>query len=314
MPLDPQAQIILDRMAALGVRPAHTVSVEEARRMLQVARAAGEVVEAVARIEDRVIAGPGGDLPLRIYWPDEAGPLPILIGIHGGGWIRGDLDTYDATCRALCRQAGCLVVSVDYRLSPEARFPAALDDVEAALHWVANHAAELGGDPGRVAVGGDSAGGNLAAALALRNRDRGGPPIAFQLLVYPVTERNFETDSYRENAEGYFLTRDAMRYYWDLYLSDPADALNPYAAPLRAPDLTGLPPALVITAEFDPLRDEGRAYAARLQAAGVPVEERCYPGMFHGFFSRTAEIDLAREAVAQAAAALRAAFRSAARR
>ncbi|HEX2173887.1 MAG TPA: alpha/beta hydrolase [Dehalococcoidia bacterium] len=308
MPLDPQAQAALDRMAAAGLKPAHLVPVNVARRLMALMRPPGSQVEAVGRVEDRQIPGPGGDLPVRMYWPSGPGPFPILVYFHGGGWIRGNLDSHDGQCRSLTNQAGCLVVSVDYRLSPESRFPDAIEDAYAATRWAAAHGASLNGDPTRLAVGGDSAGGNLAAAVTLMARDRGGPPICFQLLIYPVTNYAFDTPSYRENAEGYVLTRDAMKYYWDLYLSSPADAGNPYASPLRATDFGGLPPALVITAQYDPLRDEGRAYAARLREAGVPVIDSCYEGVFHGFFGMAADLDKAKLAVAEAAAALRASF------
>jgi acetyl esterase len=200
------------------------------------------------------------------------------------------------------------VVSVDYRLAPETKFPGAADDCYAATVWAAQQAARINGDANRIAVGGDSAGGNLAAVIALMARDRGGPPLAFQLLVYPVTARDFATSSYRQNAEGYGLSLDSMRWYWDHYLQNPADASNPYAAPLVAQDLKGVPPALVITAEYDPLCDEGEAYARRLQAAGVPTTCSRYDGMIHGFFGMSAVLDKGKQAVAEACAALRQAF------
>ena len=259
-------------------------------------------------MEDRAIPGPGPEIPVRIYTPDGRGPFPLLVWFHGGGWVIGDLETADGTARRLAAQAGCVVVSVDYRLAPEARFPAAPEDCYAAAQWVAGNAGSINADPGRIAVGGDSSGGNLAAVVSLMARDRGGPPLVFQLLVYPVTSRDLDTGSYRQNGDGYVLGRDAMKWYWDLYLADDADASNPYAAPLLAKDLSGLPPALVITAEFDPLRDEGEAYAQRLQAAGVTATGSRYGGMMHGFFGMPAFLDKGGQAVAEASAALKEAF------
>jgi acetyl esterase len=250
---------------------------------------------------------------VRIYIPAGCGPFPVLVWFHGGGWVVGDLETADGTARRLTAQAGCVVVSVDYRLAPEARFPAAPEDCYAAAQWVAGNAESINADPGRIAVGGDSSGGNLAAVVSLMARDRGGPSLAFQLLVYPVTARDFDTGSYQQNGEGFALTTDAMKWYWDLYLRDDADASDQHAAPLLAKDLSGLPPALVITAEFDPLRDEGEAYARRLQAAGVTATQSRYDGMIHGFFGMPAFLDQGRRAVAEASAALKVAFSAKAR-
>ncbi|MDP8922907.1 MAG: alpha/beta hydrolase [Chloroflexota bacterium] len=305
MPLDPQARAFLDQMQAAGIRQAHELTVEEARAAtLARVRLAGGAPIPVDRVEDRSIPGPDGEIPVRIFAPASDEPLPVLAYFHGGGWIRGSIETHEAACREIANQARILIVSVEYRLAPEAQFPAAAEDCYAATPWLADHASELGGDGSRLAVGGDSAGGNLAAAVTLMARDRGGPPIAFQVLIYPVVEANFDTRSYTENATGYMLTRRDMQYYWDLYVPNPADRSNPYAAPLVA-DPHGLPPALVVTAEYDPLRDEGDAYAAKLRAAGVPVEHAVYPGMIHGFFSGFAAFDQGKAAVAQAARALR---------
>jgi acetyl esterase len=306
MPLDPQAKQVLEQIAALGLPPNHLVSPSQARiNMKSRPRAAGPEV---ARVEDRLIPGPGVDIPVRIYTPTGSGPFPILVWFHGGGWVVGDLDAADPTARHLAVGAMCLVISVEYRLAPETKFPGAANDSYAATVWAAQHAARFNGDPARIAVGGDSAGGNLAAAVALMARDRRGPSLAFQLLVYPVTSPDFDTASYRQNAEGYGLTRDAMRWYWDHYLQRPEDASNPYAAPLVAENLQGLPPALVITAECDPLRDEGEAFAKRLQAAGVPTTYSLYDGMMHGFFGMTAVLDKGKQAMAEACAALQQAF------
>ena len=236
------------------------------------------------------------------------GPFPILVFFHGGGFVIGDLDSMDAPCRALANRAGCLVVSVDYRRAPEHKFPTATEDCYAAVRWVAENAASLNGDSARIAVGGDSAGGNLAAVVALMARDRGGPPLRYQLLIYPATNHDFTTASCQENAEGYFLTTADSRWFWSQYLRDENDAANPYASPLRAEDLSGLPPALIITAEYDPLRDEGEAYAERLRQAGVAAEAKRYDGMIHGFFQMGAVIDRGKQAIEDAAQALRTAF------
>jgi acetyl esterase len=306
MPLDPQAKQVLEQIAALGLPPNHLVSPAQARlNMKSRPRAAGPEV---AKVEDRLIPGPRVELPVRVYTPAGTGPFPILVWYHGGGWVVGDLDTADPTARHLTVGASCVVVSVDYRLAPETKFPGAADDCYAATVWAAQNAARINGDPQRIAVGGDSAGGNLAAAVALMARDRGGLSLTFQLLVYPVIARDYSTASYRQNAEGYGLTLDGMQWYWDQYLQNPAEASDPYAAPLTAKDLKGLPPALVITAEYDPLCDEGEAYAKRLQAAGVPTTCTRYDGMIHGFFGMAAVLDKGQQAVAEACAALRQAF------
>ena len=306
MPLDPQAQVVLDQLAALGLPPNHTLTPEEARaNALARPRAVGPEV---AKVEDRTIPSSGAQVPVRIYTPEGTGPFPVLAWFHGGGWVLGTLDSSDATARHLAVEAGCVVVSVDYRLAPEAKFPLPFDDCYAATEWVARNAASINVDPNKIAVGGDSAGGNLAAAVALKARDQRGPSLSLQLLVYPVTAMDFNTGSYRQNADGYSLTTDGMKWFWAHYLSSDADAVNPYAAPAAAKDLTSLPPALVITAEFDPLRDEGEAYAQRLQAAGVATTSSRYDGMIHGFFGMPAVIDKAEQAISEASAALKAAF------
>jgi acetyl esterase len=306
MPLDPQAQQVIDQIAALGLPPAHMVSPEEARINSKARpRALGPEV---TKVEDRDIPGPDAPIPVRIYTPAGPGPFPILVWFHGGGWVIGDLDGADGTARHLTVGGNCVTISVDYRLAPEAKFPGPANDCYAATAWAAQHAASFNGDASRIAVGGDSAGGNLAAAVSLMARDRGEPALAFQLLVYPVTNRDFGTTSYEQNATGYLLSQDSMVWYWDHYLSDPADAANPYAAPMQAKDLSHLPAALVITAEYDPLCDEGEAYARRLQEAGVPTACTRYDGMIHGFFGMSALIDKGKQAIDEAASALRAAF------
>jgi acetyl esterase len=263
---------------------------------------------AIGLVKDLVADGPLGSIPLRLYRPAGVAAttaLPALIYFHGGGWVIGDLDTHDVLCRQLTAEARISVVSVDYRMGPEHKFPAAVDDAWAATRWVARHAADLTVDAGRLAVGGDSAGGNLAAVVALLARDHGGPALAFQSLVYPVTDVGTETPSYRQNGEGFMLTRDSMKWFFAQYLNSDADAADWRVSPLRAPSLAGLPPALVITAGFDPLRDEGEAYAARLREAGVRVDSVCYGGMVHGFVGMGKLIDTANRAVSFIAGALR---------
>lgn len=306
MPLEPQTKTLLDAMRASGASlDFGQMPASEARRKLAQTPIARENAEPVATVDDRTIPGPGGDIPVRIYTPHAAGPLPALVYFHGGGWVLGDLDGSDAQCRMLTNAVGCVTVSVDYRLAPEAKFPAPAEDCYAATLWVCENARALGCDSSRVAVGGTSAGANLAAAVPLMARDRQRPAIAFQLLVYPITDGGMNTQSYRENAEGYFLTSQAMDWFWGHYVKDDTDRAHPYAAPINAIDLGGLPPALVITAEYDPLRDEGEAYAARLREAGVPVACTRYDGTIHSFVSMAANLDVGKRAVKQIVGALR---------
>ncbi len=307
MPVDAQLQPLLELLASSGAPPITSLDPVSARALMANLRAGARVDEGPV-IADRTVSGPAGDVPVRTYTPPEGdGPFPLFVWFHGGGWVLGDLEDADPICRSLCLGAGCVVVSVDYRLAPEHPFPAGLDDCWAALAWAVQHAAELGVDAGRVAVGGDSAGGNLAAVVALLARDEGGPELCFQLLVYPVTDFDPTTPSMVENAEGYLLTAEMMRWFYDHY-TDPAERDDPRAAPLKAADLAGLPPALVLTAEFDPLRDEGEAYGRRLAAAGVPTTISRYDGLIHGFLSMTAFSERAAEAEVEAARALAAAF------
>jgi acetyl esterase len=308
MPLDPLAQTFLEQLAASGAPPLHELSVEQARQVIVELFGTQDAPEPVGTVADRMIPGAAGEIPIRIYTPHGQGPFPVLVYFHGGGWVIGNHEAYDPTCRALTNAAGCLVVSVEYRLAPEHKFPAAPQDCYAALQWVAAHAAELHGEAAHLAIGGDSAGGNLTAVVAQMARDRGGPPLVYQLLVYPVTDYRYDTGSYQENADGYLLTKDAMVWFWNHYLRSAADGNDPQASPLRAQNLCGLPSALVLTAEFDPLRDEGEAYARRLQEAGVPVTVKRYDGMIHGFFSLGKVFPQGQQAIQEAANGLRAAF------
>ncbi len=303
---DPQMKTILDQMKAAGWRPTHTLSVAEARQAFKSRIAKGAPV---ARTVDRAIPGPAGDIPVRIHWPAGTGPFPALVFFHGGGWVIGDLDTHDVTCRSLTNQAECVTVSVDYRLAPEHKFPAAVDDSYAATRWVADHAAELGVDASKIAVGGASAGGNLATVVGLMAIEEGGPALVFQLLIYPVTDAALDTSSARAvTSDEYPLTRADMEWFWRHYLRGDADRRHPYASPALAKSLAGLPPALVITAEIDPLCDEGERYAAALERAGVAAACTRYGGVTHGFVGMEALLDKGRAAVAESAAALRSAF------
>jgi len=309
VPLDPQARFVLDQLAALGGPPLHELAPTAARAAFDRLRspAPGEPVE---RIEERSVPGPDGDaIAVRLYAPADAARLgPALVYFHGGGWVIGNLDTHDNLCRALANRSGARVVSVDYRLAPESPWPAAPEDCYAVVRHLAERGAALGIDGSRLAVGGDSAGGNLAAVVALMARDRSGPALRHQLLLYPVVDHDFDRPSYSENADGYFLTRDAMRWFWDQYVADPARRHEAYASPLRAEKLEGLPAATVLTAEFDPLRDEGEAYAERLRGAGVTTTATRYDGQIHGFVSLLDVFDAGRRAVDQIGATLRTAF------
>ena len=306
MPLHPQAQAFIETINALDRPPLSEMTVAMAREGLRgLLPPSDEQIGAIADFE--LPGGDGQPVRARAYTPlaAHAGPLPLVMFLHGGGWIGGDLDSHDATCRALANASGCKVVAIDYRLAPEHKFPAGLNDCFAALRWLAEHAADLGIDARRIAVCGDSAGGNLAAAVALMVRDRGGPAIALQVLVYPVTHHAFDTPSYRTYGQGYLLTLEGMQWNWNHYLPDAAAGRDPLASPLLAPDLRGLPPALVIVAECDPLCDESEAYAKRLAEAGVAVDCKRYDGMLHAFFTLGQVFDDGRASVAYAGEALR---------
>jgi acetyl esterase len=308
VPLDPQLQAMRDQRERDNVPPLYTMSLTEARAAdLASIRASGGEPEPVNEVVNLTIPGPGGDLPLRLYRPAAGRPLPTLLYFFGGGWVLGTIDTADGVARSLANSAGALVAVVGYRLAPEHPFPAAVEDCYAAVRWVAGHAAEIGADPARLAVGGDSAGGNLAAGVALRARD-GGPPLAGQLLVYPNTDQLADDESMRAADDPFLFNRHSVAWYRQHYLADPGDAASPLASPLRAESLAGLPPALVITAEYDPLRDQGEAYARRLAGDGVQVELSRYPGMTHGFFTMAGTVDASRAAIEQAASHLRSWF------
>ena len=346
MPLDPDVKAALDRRAAAGGPAQYEVPPQELRaRQEALQRLPGPEVAAVS---DHAVPGPHGDVPVRVYVPavphpnplpggegnehalpegegstrdsrfrendgethgNGEGGLPVCMWFHGGGWIYGSIDSNDANCRELANKAGVIMVSVDYRLSPENKFPVPFDDSYVATAWAAENAASFGGDPSRLAVAGMSAGGNLAATIALRARDEGGPKLVHQALIYPVLDRDFDRPSYAENGAAYYnLSIEMVRYCWECYLSSEADGENPYARPMAADDLSGLPSAFVLTVQYDPLRDEGEAYAERLRGAGVPAEVSRYDGVVHGFFNAGIPFERTWEAIEEVAADLRKAF------
>jgi acetyl esterase len=309
MPVDPDIRRALEVREELGGEPLSAGTPQQARRAFrEVTLELRDPAQlpAVADLRETTVPGPEGPLAARVYRPEGAGdaPLPTLVFFHGGGWLFGDLDTHELQARSLCREVGAVVLSVAYRLAPEDPFPAAVQDALAATRWAAEHVGELGADPDRLAVAGDSAGGNLATVVARLARDD-GPPLAAQLLIYPVTETHGEHGSRVEFAEGYYLTRQDMEWFERHYegVANPAD---PDISPLRAADLSGLAPAFVVTAEYDPLRDEGEAYASALQAAGVPVVRRRFDGMIHGFFGFALTSPAAAQAVRDMCTELRA--------
>ncbi len=314
MKVHPQVQAVLDEVNALEAKSVWDTPIEETRAgfhalVVGLANPGPEV----AKVEDRAIPGPHGSIPVRIYWPNvpKAGQtLPVFVYFHGSGFVVLNIDSFDHVCRSLCLKANCIVVSVDYRKAPENKFPKPIDDAWAATKWVVGACKELSGDVNRIAVGGDSAGGCLATVVAQRAKAEGGPKLVFQLLIYPVTDTRRDTGSYEEFAEGYLLTADVMRWFFDCYFNSEDERATVTAAPTRAADLTGLPPALVITATHDPLHDEGVVYARNLMAAGVPTEHVDFEGQVHGFWTATARFDAATQAHDKAAAALRQAFSS----
>ena len=296
-PLHPQAEAFLKEMEILGAPAMETVPIEQVRADMEASIEGLGTPEPVPSVNDFEAKGPAGAIPLRVYGPEPGStPTSTLVFFHGGGWVAGSIATHDAYCRSLRNATEGAVVSVEYRLAPEHPYPAAADDGYAATRWVADHAEELG-VAGELVVIGDSAGGNLAAAVALMARDRGGPRLAAQVLIYPVIEADFETASYREHATGKRLTRAAMMHFWNLYAGPAEHRGAAYAAPSKATELEGTPPALVLVAGHDPLCDEGVAYAERLEASDVPTVLVRYDGMIHGFAHRTNLFDDARDAV-----------------
>jgi acetyl esterase len=307
--LHPQARALINLLIEKGVPPTHTLPYAEARRLYRERRAFTQPEpREVAQVRDLSAEGPHGPIPLRYYRPlgsDAAATLPALVYYHGGGWTIGDLDTHDTLCRELCNLSGCAVVAVDYRMGPEHRFPAAVDDSLAAARWVRRQAASLGVDASRLAVGGDSAGGNLAAVVSIAARDAGDLPIAFQLLIYPATDMRCGHASHTANGQGYVLTHDSIVYFHDHYIDDPKHDLDWRASPLLRGDLQDLPPALVLTAGYDPLRDEGLDYARALTQAGSRAAYVCFERQIHGFITMGRILDEANTAVALCAAELR---------
>jgi acetyl esterase len=305
--LNPQVQEYLHGLSEQGLPPLYRLPLAEARETYRDLSVPDEPPESVGSVTDRTISGPNGDIPIRLYRPTADGPRPALAFFHGGGWMLGGIETHDALCRALTNAADCVVVAVDYRLAPEHRFPDGLEDCYAATQWLADNAEAIGATPGALAVAGDSAGATLALGVSLLARDRGGPSIDYQVLAYPPADFGFETDSYEENAQGYFLTRKDMERFWSGYVRSELDGDHPYAAPLQADRLDGVPPTFLLTCGFDPLRDDGRALAERLDAAGVPIRHVQYGDMIHGFLTMLAdpELDRARAAIDEIGDAVR---------
>jgi acetyl esterase/lipase len=311
MPLDAIVKGLLDEMAANPTPKLWEITPPQGREMYRmIANTLDQQGISIGKVENMQIPGPAGQINLRVYTPVASGGtgLPALVFFHGGGWVIGDLETHDALCRSLANESGAKVIAVDYRLAPEHKFPAAPDDCYAATKWVETNAATLGIDPNRIAVGGDSAGGNLAAVVCQMAKQKGGPHLVFQLLIYPVTQMRANTDSMTSFAEGYFLERRTMDWFFDQYSDPSVDPTDPRISPLAAADLSGLPRAYIVTAGFDPLRDEGKAYADKLNRAGVAAVYVDYPSMIHGFFGMSAVLPQARQAIAEACTALRKAF------
>jgi acetyl esterase len=316
---DAQMQKVLDALKSLGVKPIEKLSPAEARQQPTPADAVKKVMKEQGMstapdpgvtVKDMSIPGPHGDIPIHVFTPEGKGPFPVMLYYHGGGFVIADTKTYEASPRALAKGANAIMVAVDYHQAPEHKFPAAADDAYAAYTWVLQHAAEINGDPKRVAVGGESAGGNLAAVVSQMARDKHGTMPVHQLLVYPMAGHDFNTPSYQRNADAKPLNKPMMEWFYKHYLSKPEDASNPYAVPLAAKSLKGLPPATIIAAEIDPLLSEGKTYADRLKNDGVKVTYKEYPGVTHEFFGMGKVVDKAKEAEDLAARELRQAFGS----
>jgi acetyl esterase len=313
MALDPQVEIILGLAKKANLPEIWQLTPDQGREQYLMRVNKLKFNEPIFRTEDRRIAGPGSHIPIRIYTPSEiktGEKLPVLMWFHGGGFVIGSLETHDSVCRMLANQADCIVVAVDYRLAPESKFPAAVEDCEAALKWVALHAVEFGGDSSCIAVGGDSAGANLATVIAILARDAAHPKLAFQLLIYPCTAPEPETASHHKFKEGYVLSRNSITWFYRQYLRSGKDVKDFRFAPLILDDLSGLPPALIIVAGYDPLRDEGIEYAKKLIEAGNRVQLSNYQGMVHGFYLMGGAVDAARRAVTESAEAMRETFDS----
>jgi len=304
--MDPKAQIVGEFVKSIRV-PGYFPPLPELRQQLRtMVTLMDEPAPALERVEDVRIPAPAGEIPARVYAPRRgSAPLPMVAYFHGGGWVQGDLETHHGLCARLARHAGVLVVAVDYRLAPEHKFPAAVDDCLAAYRWLRTRGRDLGGDAGRVAVAGDSAGGNLSAVVSQLAAAGGTPVPTCQALIYPAVDFSFETDSHRELADGHVIPRDRIVWYAEQYLRDDKDKADLRASPLRTPSLARQPPALIVTAGFDPLRDEGRAYAKRLAEAGVSADDVCYGGMIHGFVPMGRLLDSGNRAVSHVAASLR---------
>ncbi len=291
MPLDPQVEVLIAEMIEAGAKPMDQMTVQEARLGGWDTIALQGQPEEVAHIEHRFVPTPTADIPVRIYYPDGQGPFPALVYFHGSGWVVLNIEICDPTSRIMANRTGCAIIAVNYQKAPEHKFPTAVEDAWASLNWTVEHAEDLNVDPQRLGVMGDSAGGNLAAVTAIRARDQGGPDLNCQVLVYPVTDADIDKPSYHANAEGYLLQRSSMKAFYDYYLNNPDESNDPWVSPLHAKDLSHLPPALVITAEYDPLLDDGRLYAEKLKAAGVETVYSEYAGMVHGFFYNADRID-----------------------
>lgn len=315
--LDPQLTVVVTQLKSMGGKPINTLPAGEARQQPSPADAVKALLkkkgksiapEEVGKVLERTIPGPAGPIPVRVYTPKGAGPFPVIVYFHGGGWVIADLDTYDSSARALTNGAGAVLVSVDYRKAPEHKYPAAADDAYAATQWVLDHAGELNGKPNKVAVAGESAGGNLATVSCLMARDKKGKMPIFQLLVYPIANFDPNSPSYLDSADGPILTKDMMIWFYQQYLTDLTQAKEPYVSPLQATTLKGLPPAMLITDGFDVLRSEGMQYAAKLRKDGVTVTEKNYPSGTHEFFGMGAAVSLSKSAEQLAAAQLKAEF------
>jgi len=306
MALEPVTQKILESLAASGLPPAYFLPAEQARAQMNALFITNETPETVGSVVNTYIPCSWGNLGIRIYTPSGQGIFPVFVFFHGGGWSMSNIETHDALCRRITNLSDCIVISVDYRLAPEHKYPAAVDDAYTAMQWAFDNAARLNGDPEKIIVGGDSSGAALAAVVCMMARDRGKLDIAYQVLIYPPTDYYLPgTKSYIENGTGYFIDRDFMIWFWNNYLPSDADLNNPYVCPLRAKDFSNLPPAIVLTCEYDPLRDEGEEYARKLQEAGVDVEFKRYDGMIHGFILQFGIMSQAHDAIQQIASGIK---------